>query len=98
MIDEANAKSDHLKRKFLQKINENNVTGEFVALDETKVGRAVCEFDNKVNANYIVTGTRGLGKVRRTLIGSVSDYIIHHSHSPVVVCRPPVHHDDKHHH
>lgn len=37
----------------------------------------------------IVTGTRGMGKVRRTILGSVSDYLVHHAHCPVVVCRYP---------
>jgi len=47
------------------------------------------------NADVIVCGTRGMGKVRRTLLGSVSDHVLHHSHVPVVVCR---HKDDHHHH
>ncbi|KAK3580628.1 hypothetical protein CHS0354_013388 [Potamilus streckersoni] len=45
-------------------------------------------------AKMIVTGTRGMGKVRRTFLGSVSDHILHHSHVPVVVCR----HKEDHHH
>ena len=33
----------------------------------------------------IVVGSRGMGTVRRTILGSTSDYIIHHAHVPVVV-------------
>ena len=32
-------------------------------------------------------GTRGLGTVRRTILGSVSDYVLHHAHCPVCICR-----------
>ena len=35
----------------------------------------------------IVLGTRGQGTVRRTILGSVSDYVVHHAHVPVTVCR-----------
>lgn len=38
-------------------------------------------------AVMIVVGTRGMGKVRRTILGSVSDYLVNHAHCPVIVCR-----------
>lgn len=44
-------------------------------------------------ASLIVTGTRGMGKIRRTFLGSVSDYIIHHAHVPVLVTRHKDHHE-----
>lgn len=39
------------------------------------------------HCHLVVVGTRGLGTVRRTILGSVSDYILHHSSVPVAVCR-----------
>ena len=45
--------------------------------------------------SMIIVGTRGMGQVRRTLLGSVSDHVMHHSHVPVLICR---HKDDHHHH
>ncbi|XP_060589347.1 universal stress protein Sll1388-like [Ruditapes philippinarum] len=41
----------------------------------------------KEGADFIVTGSRGLGTLRRTFLGSVSDYVVHHATVPVVVCR-----------
>lgn len=46
------------------------------------------------NVNMIVMGTRGMGTVRRTLLGSVSDHVLHHAHVPVLICR----HEDDHQH
>ena len=34
----------------------------------------------------IVMGTRGLGAIRRTILGSVSDYVLHHTKIPLVIC------------
>jgi len=35
----------------------------------------------------IVMGSRGLGGVRRALMGSVSDSVVRHAHCPVLVVR-----------
>ena len=51
-----------------------------------KVGEAIVTAAKEEKAALIVVGTRGMGKVRRTILGSVSDYILHHSHVPVLIC------------
>ena len=35
----------------------------------------------------MIVGSRGLGGVKRVLLGSVSEGIVHHSHRPVLVMR-----------
>ena len=40
-----------------------------------------------VGADLVVVGSRGLGGVRRTLVGSVSDSVVRHAHCPVLVVR-----------
>jgi len=42
----------------------------------------------ELGAGLVVAGSRGLGGMRRTLIGSVSDSVVRHAHCPVVVVRP----------
>jgi nucleotide-binding universal stress UspA family protein len=41
----------------------------------------------EVDAGLIVMGSRGLGGVRRALMGSVSDSVVRHAHCPVLVVR-----------
>lgn len=56
--------------------------------DTGKPGEVIIDYSKKENATCIVMGSRGLGKIRRTLIGSVSDYVVRHSLIPVVVIPP----------
>src|SRR5215213_7283839 len=39
----------------------------------------------EVGASFVVMGKTGYGGLRRALMGSISDYIVRHSRSPVVV-------------
>ncbi|KAK7109150.1 hypothetical protein V1264_013242 [Littorina saxatilis] len=50
-------------------------------------GHSIVGMAEHEEAHLIVMGSRGHGKLRRTLIGSCSDYVINHAHVPVVVCR-----------
>lgn len=41
----------------------------------------------EIEAGTIVVGSRGLGAISRTLLGSVSDSVVRHAHCPVFVVR-----------
>lgn len=49
-------------------------------------GEAIVEAALKEKVQMVVVGTRGKGIVRRKLTGSVSDYVMRHTHCPVIVC------------
>jgi len=53
-----------------------------------KPGEIICDTAKEKNANIVVMGSRGLNGMRRTFLGSVSDYVIHHCHLPVLVVPP----------
>lgn len=47
----------------------------------------MCRVCKEEKAGLIVIGSRGLKGLKRTLKGSVSDYVLHNSSCPVVICR-----------
>eukprot|EP00732_Lithocolla_globosa_P006916 Lithocolla_globosa_v1_NODE_8382_length_827_cov_21.900259.p1 type:complete len:153 gc:universal NODE_8382_length_827_cov_21.900259:39-497(+) len=51
------------------------------------VKEMICDYCAEVNAGLVVTGSRGLGAMQSLLLGSVSDYLLHHCQCAVVVAR-----------
>ncbi|ELU00596.1 hypothetical protein CAPTEDRAFT_221973 [Capitella teleta] len=58
---------------------------EFVS-ETGSPGPVLVDIAEKNNADLIVMGTRGAGTLSRTILGSVSDYVMHHAKSPVCIC------------
>jgi nucleotide-binding universal stress UspA family protein len=78
-------------RKLLDTQSENlRSGGGKVGQTHLATGRPdkeIVELAEEVGAGMIVVGSRGLGGVRRTLVGSVSDSVVRHAHCPVLVMR-----------
>ena len=47
----------------------------------------IVELAEEISAGMVVVGSRGLGGVRRALLGSVSDSVVRHAHGSVLVVR-----------
>jgi nucleotide-binding universal stress UspA family protein len=48
----------------------------------------IVDWAEEIGADLIVMGSRGVGRVRRALFGSVSNSVVRHAHCPVMVIRP----------
>jgi nucleotide-binding universal stress UspA family protein len=48
---------------------------------------AILDLCDELEPDLLVMGSRGLGPVRRILVGSVSDGVVHHARCPVLVVR-----------
>ncbi|KAJ3208135.1 hypothetical protein HDU82_002890 [Entophlyctis luteolus] len=48
----------------------------------------VVDFVSELKADALVVGSRGINALSRSLIGSVSDYCLHHCQCPVLVAKP----------
>jgi nucleotide-binding universal stress UspA family protein len=49
--------------------------------------REIVSLAEEIGTGLIVMGSRGLGGIRRALLGSVSDSVVRHAHCPVLVVR-----------
>lgn len=48
-------------------------------------GPQICDIANHYNADLIVIGRRGRGRIQTALLGSISHYVLHHAHCSVLV-------------
>ncbi|TKY53215.1 Universal stress protein A protein [Spatholobus suberectus] len=49
----------------------------------------ICEAAEQMQVNLLVMGSRGLGALKRTFLGSVSDHCAHHARTPILIVKPP---------
>jgi nucleotide-binding universal stress UspA family protein len=55
-----------------------------------RLGRAdeeIVDLAHEMGVGFIVLGSRGRGRMRRALMGSVSDSVVRHAHCPVTIVR-----------
>jgi len=83
---------EEMSRELLRKESWRvKAAGGTVAGTHLRMGEVALEIvalAEELQADLIVMGSRGLGGVRRALMGSVSDSVVRHAHCPVLVVRP----------
>jgi nucleotide-binding universal stress UspA family protein len=73
----------------VERLEDSGATVAAARLEtDERPDRAIVRLGEELSADLIVVGSRGLGGVRRALMGSVSDSVVHHAHCPVLVVRP----------
>ena len=78
-------------RAFLEDQAERvKASGGKVAETHLKAGepdKEIVKLSEELSAGTIVIGSRGLGALKRTLMGGVSESVVRHAHCPVFVIR-----------
>lgn len=88
VVNETIERVNKVKSQFEKACQENKAKGHFKEKN-CKPGEGICAAAEEFHAELIVMGTRGLSPLRRTVLGSVSDYVLHHTHIPVAVVPTP---------
>lgn len=74
-IEDLMGKFDHIEHEIL-----------ITQYHHGHLGDSIVSLANDHNATFIVIGSRGLGTLRRTILGSVSDFVLRHAKCPVIIC------------
>jgi nucleotide-binding universal stress UspA family protein len=86
--EEHEREAQQLLEAQLERIEGADAT--LLAQSHLRMGRAdeeIVELAQSIGAGMIVMGSRGQGRIRRALLGSVSESVVRHAHCPVTIVR-----------
>ena len=82
---------EQMSRRVLDtQVEKVREAGGTIAQAHLRMGKAATEIVDlaeELGAGLVILGSRGLGGIRRALMGSVSDSVVRHAHCPVLVVR-----------
>ncbi|XP_052779571.1 uncharacterized protein LOC128216907 [Mya arenaria] len=86
MMKEEEAKEKAFLERLAQKLKDGGIGGKVKSV-AGKPGEVIVSVADEEHALFVICGSRGKGTFRRTFLGSISDYVLHHSHIPVFICK-----------
>ena len=90
VVEQLRKQAQDILNEQVEKIEQSGgkVAEKHLRIAERYRAQQIVQVAEEIGAGLIVMGSRGLGGVRRALIGSVSDSVVRHAHCPVMVVRP----------
>ena len=90
VVEQLRKQAQDILNEQVEKIEQSGgkVAEKHLKIAERYRAQQIVQVAEYIGAGLIVMGSRGLGGVRRALIGSVSDSVVRHAHCPVMVVRP----------
>ena len=87
VVSENRREAKEVLEQQAKRIEESGGTVKETYLREGRAAEEIVEVAEEIGAGLIVMGSRGRGKLRRALLGSVSDAVVRHAHCPVTIVR-----------
>ncbi|CAG5126145.1 unnamed protein product [Candidula unifasciata] len=86
-VKRKNDEVEAMSEEFMSILRAKTIPAKRLILNGNRPGEEIVKAAADEGAELIIMGTRGLGKIRRTFLGSVSEHVIHHAHCPVTIVR-----------
>jgi nucleotide-binding universal stress UspA family protein len=86
-LEEAMQQAQQFLDEQVDRVKQEGVSVAEAHLVRGRPDREVVHLGEEIGAGLIILGSRGLGGVRRALMGSVSDSVVRHAHCPVLIVR-----------
>ena len=87
IVREQRRQAEELLEQQAKVIEEWGATVNERHLREGRADEEIVILAEEIEAGLIVMGSRGHGRIRRALLGSVSDAVVRHAHCPVTIVR-----------
>jgi|SRR5215212_1522791 len=87
VLRETRREAKEMLEQQAKRIEESGGTVKETHLREGRADKEIVEVAEEIGAGLIVMGSRGHGRLRRALMGSVSDAVVRHAHCPVTIVR-----------
>ena len=87
VLSENRREAKEMLEQQAKRIEESGGTVKETYLREGRAAEEIVEVAEEIGAGLIVMGSRGHGRLRRALLGSVSDAVVRHAHCPVTIVR-----------
>ncbi|XXG80603.1 hypothetical protein AAC387_Pa09g1430 [Persea americana] len=81
--------ASQVSQTAIELCNSKSVKDVSVEVVEGDAKSVLCEAVEKHRASVLVVGSRGHGKIKRAVLGSVGDYCVHHAHCAVMIVKKP---------
>ena len=87
VLSENRREAKEMLEQQAKSIEESGGTVKETYLREGRAAEEIVEVAEEIGAGLIVMGSRGHGRLRRALLGSVSGSVVRHAHCPVTIVR-----------
>jgi nucleotide-binding universal stress UspA family protein len=87
VLREQRREANEVLEQQVKRVEESGGTVSERHLREGRADEEIVVLAQEIGAGMIVMGSRGRGRIRRALMGSVSDSVVRHAHCPVTIVR-----------